>query len=60
MKIEYVTDPPLLPGLRCVHCRGKVRVVRTALGTKSEFAVVIAEPVTWVVLAVAGALGYLW
>ncbi|HEX7639143.1 MAG TPA: hypothetical protein VF457_12165 [Burkholderiaceae bacterium] len=59
MEIEYVTDPPLLPGLRCPRCRGKVRVIRTAPSGKSDVAVALARPIAWATVTLAGALGYL-
>jgi hypothetical protein len=60
MNIEYVTDPVLVPGLRCPSCKARVRVIRIASTSKSEFAVALAEPVAWIALAVAACLGYLW
>ena len=60
MNIEYVTDAVLVPGLRCFRCRSKVRQVRTDPTAKSQVAVALTEPVTWLVLGVAAGLGYLW
>jgi hypothetical protein len=61
LKVEYVTDPVLVPGLRCPHCRSKVRAIRSMPSdVKSGLAVALAEPITWVVLGVASLVGYLW
>jgi ABC-type siderophore export system fused ATPase/permease subunit len=59
VKIEYITDAVLAPGLRCFRCRSKVRQVRAAPTAKSQLAVALAEPATFLVLGVAAGLGYL-
>jgi hypothetical protein len=60
MKIEFITDPVLVPGLRCPHCRGKVTQIRNAPSEHDVFTASLIEPLGWVVLGIAAFVGYLW
>lgn len=60
MKIEFITDPVLVPGLRCPHCQGKVRQIRNAPSERGMFAASLIEPLGWVVLGIAAFVGHLW
>jgi hypothetical protein len=61
LKIEYVTDPVLVPGLRCPHCRGKVGQIRNHDPVKDVFwPVALAEPIIWMVFGIAAYVGYLY
>jgi hypothetical protein len=60
VKIEYVTDPVLVPGLRCPRCHAKVRQIRRGPSARAELTTALLEPVGWVVLGGAALVGYLW
>jgi hypothetical protein len=61
LKIEYVTDPVLVPGLRCPQCRGKVRQIRNHDLVKEAFwPAALAEPILWMVFGIAAYAGYLY
>jgi hypothetical protein len=60
VKIEYITDPVLVPGLRCPHCQRKVRQIRSAPSVPGMGVTSLIELLVWVVLAVAALVGYFW
>ena len=62
VNVEYVTDPVLVPHLRCPHCQVTVRQIRKSpsASDRAVVAAMLAEPLWYVVLGLAALVGYLW
>lgn len=59
LKIEYITDPVILPRLCCPTCGSKVRQIREELSAQHGFAIALCgEPLAWLVMAIGGMVGY--
>jgi hypothetical protein len=60
VNIKYVTDLLLVPGLRCPHCKGKVRQIRNSPSERGMVAASLIEPLVWAIFGIAAFVGYLW